>query len=146
MQIKEAMTRKVDMADPDMTIDKAATLMAKDDVGFLPVGESDRMVGMLTDRDIAVRAVAKGKNPRETKVRDVMTAHVLYCYEDEPIETAAENMAKLQIRRMPIVDRDKRLVGILSLADIARKCDSKQASHALKHIAQPSRESLHLPH
>lgn len=146
MQIKEAMTRRIDLAEPDMTFDKAAALMAKDDVGFLPVGDNDRVVGMLTDRDIAIRAVAKGKNPKETKVRDIMTTHVLYCYEDEPIETAAENMAKLQIRRMPIVNHDKRLVGILSLADIARKCDSRQASHALKHIAQPSRESLHLPH
>jgi CBS domain-containing protein len=146
MQIKEAMTRDVDMADPDMTIDKAAKLMAKDDIGFLPVSENDRLIGMLTDRDIAVRAVARGKDASRTKVRDVMTDHVLYCYEDEGIDTAAENMANLQIRRMPVVNRDKRLVGIISLADIARKCDSKEASHALKHIAKPTRESLTLPH
>jgi CBS domain-containing protein len=146
MQIREAMTRDVDMVDPNMTIDKAAKLMAEDDVGFLPVGENDRMVGMLTDRDIAVRAVARGKDPSRTTVREIMTDHVLYCYEDESVDAAAENMAKLQIRRMPIVNRDKRLVGIISLADIARKCDSKQASQALKHIAKPTRESLHLPH
>ncbi len=146
MQIKEAMTRDIDMIDPNMTIDKAAKLMAEDDVGFLPVGENDRLVGMLTDRDIAIRAVARGKDPSRTTVRDVMTDHVLYCYEDESIETAAQNMAKLQIRRMPIVNRDKRLVGVISLADIARKCDSNQAGMALKHVAQPTRESLHLPH
>ena len=120
--------------------------MAKDNVGFLPVGEKDRMIGMITDRDIAVRAVALGKIPSQTKVRDVMTEHVLYCYEDEPIDTAAQHMAKLQIRRMPIVNREKRLVGILSLADIARKCDSKQAGEALRHVTKPTQEPLHLPH
>jgi CBS domain-containing protein len=146
MQIREAMTRSVDIADPDMTIDKAARMMAQDDVGFLPVSENDRLVGMLTDRDIAVRAVARGKDPSRTMVREVMTDHVLYCYEDEGVETAAENMARLQVRRMPVVNRDKRLVGVISLADIARKCDSNHASRALKHIAEPTRESLHLPH
>ncbi len=146
MQIKEAMTRNVDLIDPNMTIDRAARLMAEDDVGFLPVGENDRLIGMITDRDIAVRAVARGKDPSRMTVREAMTDHVLYCYEDESIHAAAENMARLQIRRMPVVNRDKRLVGVISLADIARKCDSNQASFALKHIAEPTRESLHLPH
>ena len=146
MKIKEAMTRNVDLIGPDMTIAKAAAIMAKDDVGFLPVSEHDRLVGMLTDRDIAIRAVAKGKDPKQTKVRDVMTYHVLYCYEEEAVETAAQTMSRLQIRRMPVVNRDKRLVGVIALADIARKCDSHDASDALKHIAEPSRESLHLPH
>jgi Mg/Co/Ni transporter MgtE len=85
-------------------------------------------------------------DPSRCTVRDVMTDHVLYCFEDEPIEAAAQNLAKLQIRRMPVVDRNKRLVGIISLADIARKCDSGQAGQALKHVAQPSQEPLHLPH
>src|ERR1041385_1921257 len=131
MQIKEAMTRDVDLIDPNMSIDKAAKLMAEDDVGFLPVGENDRLIGMLTDRDIAVRAVARGKDPSRTAVRDVMTEHVLYCYEDESVDLAAKHMAKLQIRRMPVINRDKRLVGVISLADIARKCDSKEAGQAL---------------
>ncbi len=146
MQIKEVMSRDIDLADPNMTIEKAAKLMAEDDVGFLPVGENDRMIGMVTDRDIAIRAVARGKDPSRTMVRDVMTDRVLYCYEDESIETAARNMANLQIRRMPVVNREKRLVGIIALADIARKCDSKQAGQALRHVAEPTRESLHLPH
>ena|SRR5438477_3451732 len=146
MQIRNVMTRNVDMADPDMTLDKAARLMAEADVGLLPVSEDERLVGMITDRDIAVRAVARGKDPSRTTIREAMTDHVLYCYEDESVDTAAENMAKLQIRRMPVVNREKRLVGVISLADIARKCDSKQASYALRHIAEPTRESLHLPH
>ena len=146
MKIKDAMTKKIDLVDPNMTVEQAAKLMVKDNIGFLPVGENDRMVGMITDRDIVVRAVAHGKNPSQAKVRDVMTEHVLYCYEDESIEIAAQNMADLQIRRMPIINREKRLVGILSLADIARRCDSKQAGEALKHVAKPSREPLHLPH
>lgn len=146
MQIREAMTREVEMADPGMTLDRAARTMAEDDVGFLPVGENNRLVGMITDRDIAVRAVARGMDPSRTAVREAMTNHVLYCYEDEDVDTAAENMAKLQVRRMPVVDRNKRLVGIISLADIARKCDSMQASYALRHIAEPTREALHLPH
>src|ERR1043166_4295734 len=114
MQIKEVMTRDVDLIDPNMSIDKAARLMAEDDVGFLPVGENDRLIGMITDRDIAVRAVARGKDPSRTTVREAMTDHVLYCYEEDSIDAAAKNMAKLQIRRMPVVNREKRLVGVIA--------------------------------
>ena len=92
--------------------------MCEIDAGVLPVGEDDRLVGMLTDRDIAVRGVAKGKGP-QTQVREVMTSEVKYCYEDEEVEHVARNMANQQLRRLPVVNRDKRLVGILSVGDVA---------------------------
>ena len=106
------------------------------DAGVLPVGENDRLVGMLTDRDITIRAVAKGKAPDRTKVRDVMSPEIKYIYEDESVEDAAENMGTLQIRRLPVLNREKRLVGIVSLGDLALKKKAK-AGDALKGISQP---------
>jgi CBS domain-containing protein len=92
--------------------------MADEDVGFLPVGANDRLVGMITDRDITVRAVAQGRDPGRTMVRDVMTDRVLYCFDDEEADAAAENMSRLRVRRLPVINRDKRLVGV-SLGDLA---------------------------
>jgi len=101
MKIAEVMTRDVELTSPDATLQQAAKTMAEDDLGFLPVGENDRMVGMITDRDIAIRAVAKGRDPTTTKVREVMTDRVLYCFEDEDVDKAAESMSREQIRRLP---------------------------------------------
>jgi CBS domain-containing protein len=105
--------------------------MAAEDVGFLHVGENDRLVGMITDRDIAIRAVAHGKEPRHTKVRDVMTDRVLYCFEDENADSAIETMSKLQVRRLPVVNRDKRLVGVVSIGDLATKHSTQKTGKAL---------------
>src|SRR5258707_142083 len=104
MKIADIMSSDVQIIDPNDTIQAAAKKMKDADVGFLPVGENDKLVGMLTDRDIALRAVAQGKDPKKTKVRDVMTQKVLYCVDDDEVESAAENMAELQIRRLPIID------------------------------------------
>jgi CBS domain-containing protein len=134
MKIAEVMTREVDLTSPEATLQEAAMTMAKDDLGFLPVGEHDRMIGMITDRDIAIRAVAKGRDPKTTKVREVMTDRVLYCFEDEDADKAAESMSREQIRRLPIVDRNKRLVGVVSLGDIALKHNSGKAGETLSSV------------
>jgi CBS domain-containing protein len=116
MRVSEAMTRDVRVANPGQSIREVARMMDEIDAGALPVGENDRLVGMITDRDIAVRAVAQGKGP-DTPVRDVMSREVKYCYEDEDLEHVAENMGELQVRRLPVVSRDKRLVGIVALGE-----------------------------
>ena len=110
-------------------------MMVDIDAGVLPVGENDRLVGILTDRDITVRAVAAGKEPAECKVREVMSPDIKYIYEDELVEDAARNMTELQVRRLPVLNREKRLVGIVSLGDLAlkRKTD---AADALKGVSQ----------
>ena len=134
MKIAEVMTRGVDLTDPGATLQEAARTMAEEDVGFLPVGENDRVVGMITDRDIAVRAVAAGRDPTTTRVREVMTDRVLYCFEDEEIEMAAESMSREHVRRLPIVNRKKRLVGVVSLGDIAVKHNAAEAGKALSSV------------
>lgn len=137
MQAQELMTRDVTIARPDETLRHVAKRMAALDVGALPVGENDRLIGMVTDRDIAVRGIAEGKGPK-AKVRDVMTPQIRYCYSDQSVDEIAANMADTQLRRLPVVDRDKRLVGILSLGDIAIGGDDPdQALQALSGISQP---------
>jgi CBS domain-containing protein len=138
MKVSEAMTRDVRVASPDETIRKAAQTMASLDAGVLPVGEKDHLVGMITDRDIAIRGIAKGKGPN-AKVRDVMTEDVKYCFDDQEIEEVTRNMAEIQVRRLPVLNREKRLVGILSLGDIVSR-DSKGAGDALRGISRPGGE------
>ena len=137
MQIRDVMTHDVSVANPNDSLQHVAARMAEFDVGVLPVGENDRLVGMVTDRDIAVRGVACGCDPAKTRVRDVMSAEVKYCYDDETVEHIATNMAEQQIRRLPVVDHDKRLVGIVSLADLATHLKSKAPAYALRGISQP---------
>ncbi|ALJ39403.1 MULTISPECIES: CBS domain-containing protein [Azospirillum] len=139
MQIREIMTRDVEIASPDDTIQKAAQMMKDVDTGMLPVGENDQLVGMITDRDITIRATAEGKGV-DCKVRDVMTGGVCYVFEDETTEDASRNMSNLQVRRLPVVNRDKRLVGIVSLGDLAvenRAADEAQG--ALSNVSKPTR-------
>lgn len=118
MRIAEIMSREVRIAHPTDTIQHAARVMAEIEAGALPVGEGDRLVGMLTDRDIAIRAVAAGLGP-ECPVGQVMTRDVKYVYEDETIDDLARNIATLQVRRLPVLNRARRLVGIVSLSDLA---------------------------
>jgi len=136
MQVGEAMTDDVKTIGPDRTIRQAAQLMAQIDVGVLPVGENDRLVGMITDRDIAIRAVAEGKSP-DTPVRDIMSHEVKYCFEDEDVEDVAANMADIRVRRLAVLNRDKQLVGIISLADIALLDGPANAGEALCGISEP---------
>lgn len=136
MRVSEAMQRDVQIASPDQSIEAAARIMADIDAGALPVGEGDQLVGILTDRDITVRAVAMGKDP-QTPVGEVMSPEVKYCFDDDDTEQIVRNMGEQQIRRLPVVNRDKRLVGILSLGDIATADDGRKAGEALSGIAQP---------
>jgi len=136
MQVSEVMTREVCVANPEETIQQAARLMAGLDVGVLPVGDDERLVGMITDRDIAIRGVAEGKAPL-TKVSEVMSNEVRYCFADQEIAEVLQNMADIQLRRLPVVDRDKRLVGILALSDAADAVASEAAGEALAGISRP---------
>ena len=144
--VAEVMTRNVKVVSPEDTVEDVAKTMARADTGVLPVGEEDKLVGMLTDRDIAVRLVAQGKDPTKTKVREVMTAEVKYCFEDEDLEHVAENMAEQRLRRLPVVNREKRLVGILSVGDLASEMPEPAiAGRALSGAAQtggPHRQRL----
>ena len=136
MRVSEAMTRDVRVARPNQTIQDAAKMMSDVDAGVLPVGENDQLVGMITDRDIAVRGVAQDKGP-DTPVREVMTADVKYCFEDDDTADVARNMADIQVRRLPVLTRDKRLVGIISLGDMAVTEGASQAGEAVAGISQP---------
>ena len=138
MQIKDVMTPKVDLIDPSTRITEAARMMRDDDVGILPVAEADRLVGMITDRDIVVRAIAEGKNPGSMPVRDAMSERVLYCFEDQSTDEVAANMGDQQIRRLPVLNRDKRLVGIVSLGDLSVGGAVGEAGAALESISEPA--------
>jgi CBS-domain-containing membrane protein len=130
------MEREVKLANPDDNVQQAARMMREADVGVLPVGEGDRLVGMVSDRDIAMRLAAEGRDPARTKVREVMSPDVRYVYEDEDLEHVAENMAEQQVRRLPVMNRDKRLIGIVSLGDIATGSRSHLAGKALRGVVR----------
>jgi CBS domain-containing protein len=140
MQVKDAMTTNVELASPNHSIRQAALLMGKTDCGALPVADKDSLVGMITDRDIAIRAVAAGKGPK-TLVKEIMSAEVLYCYDDQTLEEVADNLGDQKVRRLPVMNREKRLVGILSLGDMARNANGEDhAGEALKAISEPGGE------
>lgn len=134
MQVNEVMSRKVDLVNPGMKIREAATFMRDDNIGALPVGENDRLVGMITDRDIAVRAVAEGKSPTTT-IGKIMSEKVYYCFEDNDVAEAGRLMAKHQVRRLPVLNREKRLVGIVAMADLARK-DGEATNEAIRGVSE----------
>jgi len=136
MQVREIMSKNVRLTSPADTIEQAAKLMNQVDCGCLPVGENDRLVGIITDRDITLRAVAKGKAPKQCKVREVMSKGIKYVFEDDPAEAAAESMSKLRLRRLPVLNREKRLVGIVALGDLATRQDGPLASHALHGVSE----------
>jgi CBS domain-containing protein len=146
MKVSDCMTRDVRVASPSQTLREAASLMAELDVGVLPVGEDDRLVGMVTDRDIAVRGVACGRGP-DAAVAEVMTDAVKYCFADQTLEEVSRNMGDIQVRRLPVVDREKRLVGIISLSDIANGEGAvDEAGEALRDISQPGGEHSQTAH
>jgi len=136
MKVREAMTSDVCLCDPMRSIREAAQMMADQDIGAIPVGENDRLVGMVTDRDITVRAIAKGLGP-DTKIREVMSEEVKYCFDDEDLEDVTHNMADLKVRRLPVLNRDKRLVGIISIGDLAQREDCKELGQAVADISTP---------
>jgi CBS domain-containing protein len=137
MKTQEIMTRKVQVAEPTLPIAKAAQKMRDLNIGFLPICENDKLIGTLTDRDITIQSVAQGRDPRLASVREIMSQQVFYCYEDDDIEHAAEHMKEREVRRLVILNREKRLVGVLSLGDIARASGEQQlAGETLGQIAE----------
>lgn len=137
-QLKDLMTRDVKVVSPEMTIGEAAREMREGDFGMMPVGENDRMIGTISDRDITIRAVAEGKGS-DTKVRDVMSEGVSWAFEDDSVEQAAKTMSERQVRRLPVVDRNKRLVGIVALGDFAvDSSEIRPAAEALAEISKPA--------
>jgi CBS domain-containing protein len=136
-KIKDVMSRDVQVISPDAPIAEAAKRMRDGDFGMMPVGENDRLVGAISDRDIVVRGLAEGRDG-QAKVRDVMSDRVRWAYDDETVERAALMMAQYQIRRLPVINHDKRLVGILALADVAvKERKTKPATEALCGISEP---------
>lgn len=131
MLVSDVMTRKVCIANPEQSLQQVAQIMAEESVGCLPVGEDDRLVGMITDRDITIRAVAQAKAPDTTKVRDIMSRNVKYCFDDDDIASVAENMGDIQLHRLPVLNQHKRLVGILAVSDIANYDGPSAAGEAI---------------
>jgi CBS domain-containing protein len=145
MKVSDCMTREVRLGDPEMTLREAARCMAECDAGALPIGENDRLIGMITDRDIAIRGVAQGRGP-DAKVRDVMSREVRWCYEDEDVGDALRRLSDEQIRRLPVLSRAKRLVGIITMGDLAAATEPVRTGRALSAISRQSaqhNQSLH---
>jgi CBS domain-containing protein len=139
MKVSEVMTREVATVRPDQTAREAAGFMLNADAGSIPVTEGDRLIGMITDRDIAVRGVAKGNGP-ETLVRELMTNDMVCARIDDDVEEVASKMSEAQVRRLPVIDQQERLCGIVSLGDLAREADPDTAEQALEGVAQPGGE------
>jgi len=136
MKIRDLMTKDVELVNPTTTLQEAARKMRDADTGFLPVGEEDRLIGTVTDRDITVRCVAEGADPSETTVRDAMTDELVYVFDDQDSAEAAQMMSERKIRRLPVIDRDKRLVGVISIGDVAaRSGDDDLVGQAEQDIA-----------
>ena len=136
MKISEVMTREVKTVRPDSTVKEAASFMLSEDAGSMPVSDGDRLIGMITDRDIAVRGVAKGHGP-DTPVRELMTDEIICAREDDDVESVASKMSKAQVRRLPVLDAQDKLCGIVSLGDLARETNGGTADQALEGVSQP---------
>lgn len=136
MKVRDVMTRSVEVVSPDQTAEEAARFMLKAEAGSIPVCENDKLVGMITDRDIAVRGVAQGKGA-DCSVRDLMTDHIICASEDEDCDVVARRMADEQVRRLPVLDANKRMVGIVSLGDLARETSGEASHQALEGVSQP---------
>jgi CBS domain-containing protein len=133
------MTRNVEVIRPEAPIAEAARRMDELNVGPLPVCDGDKLIGMVTDRDITVRATSAGRDPNTTSVREAMTSDVVYAYEDQDVRDAARMMSEQQIRRLPVIDRDNRLVGIVSLGDIASETgDDRLSGEVLEQVSEPA--------
>ncbi len=139
MQIRDVMTSQVSMVRPDTSVSEIAMKMRDEDIGSLPVTDGDKLIGMVTDRDIVTRGVAQSADMSRVKAQDVMSPKVLYCMEDESVADVLENMRDEQIRRLPVVNREKRLVGVVSLGDLSQ-AEKHRSGDALAGISKPARE------
>jgi CBS domain-containing protein len=136
MQVSQLMSKKVEWISPTLSLQEAARKMRDLDIGCLPVGENDRLVGMITDRDIACRGVADGKASPKTVVRDAMSAGISYCFDDQDVNEAAHLMEEKQIRRLPVLNRQKRMVGMLSMGDISQHASGRVSAEVLKAVTK----------
>jgi CBS domain-containing protein len=136
MKISELMTTDVETIGADQTAREAASFMLRAEAGSIPVCEGDKVIGMITDRDIAVRGVAQGRGP-ETPVRDLMSDGIICAREDDDVEDVARRMSQEQVRRLPVLDADDRLCGIVSLGDLARESGGEEAHEAFEGVSQP---------
>lgn len=139
MKVSECMTSNVEVGTPNMSLFEVAKKMRDGNFGALPIGEYDRLIGMITDRDLAIRGMAEGLDPKKTRARDIMTKHIRYCFEDQSLEEVAEELGSEQIRRLVVLNRDKRLVGILSLGDLAQSLEHPDnLEETLTKISKPA--------
>jgi CBS domain-containing protein len=136
MKVSDVMTRDVQTVRPDQTVREAASFMLRADAGAIPVTEGDRLVGMITDRDIAVRGVAEGHGP-DTPVRDLMTNDIVAARIEDDTDDVAVRMSEAQVRRLPVIDDQQKLCGIVSLSDLTQKADESSAEQALEGITEP---------
>jgi CBS domain-containing protein len=139
MQVKEIMTKNVQVVHSDTDLQEVASLMRDLNIGILPVAEGQRITGILTDRDIVVRSMAKGMDPKSTKVEDVASTNVAWCFEDDDIKDALQKMKERQIRRLPVVNQENELVGIVSLSDVAVEHSEGMAGETLEEISKSNR-------
>jgi CBS domain-containing protein len=135
-KISELMTRNCEWVSPDTSAQQIAQKMKQLDCGFIPVGENDKLIGMVTDRDLALRCVAEGKNPQECQARDLMTEKTYYCYDDQDAKEICDNMSEIKVRRLPVVNRDKQLVGVVSMGDLAQYAAENETGETLKDITE----------
>ena len=136
MRVKEIMSRDIKLINPRAHLNDAAKLMREKDIGMIPVGEDDRLEGVITDRDIIIRALGKGKTLEQLTVKEVMTPKCQTCFEDDSIEEATRHMSKDQIRRLAVLDKNNHVVGIISLGDISAKGSDIEAARALHSISE----------
>ena len=146
MRVAEAMTRDVQCVMPGDTIERAARLMADWNVGALPVCEDNEVIGMITDRDITIRVVSAGKSPDQCHVEEIMSEDVECCHENDDLEEVTHKMAERKVRRIPVLDENEKLCGIVSLGDLSEETDISSAAHALKEISHPSHPSSSSTH
>ena len=137
MQVRDAMHAGVAWVGPETSINELARKMRDEDIGAIPIGENDRLIGMVTDRDLAIRALADGKDISKLTARDVMTTGIVYCRTDQSLEDAVHLMEEKKIRRLPVIDKDKRLVGMLSLGDISHHGGRELSGELLHEVAAP---------
>ena len=136
MKVSEVMTSDVQTVTPDQSARDAASFMLRAEAGSIPVTEGDKVIGMITDRDIAVRGVAEGRGP-DTPVRELMTDHIICAREDDNVQDVARRMSEQQVRRLPVLDAEDRLCGIISLGDLAREATGEASHDALEGVSQP---------
>jgi CBS domain-containing protein len=135
MKVREMMHKGVEWVSPDTTVAALAKRMQQFDIGAIPIGENDRLIGMVTDRDIAIRGVADGKDPSKLTARDVMTNGIIYCQDDEDVDDAARIMESKQVRRLPVIDADKRMVGMISLGDVSHAGSEKITAEVTRAVS-----------